>query len=542
MSGHVRIGRQFLSPLAATGLLNIGDWVRDDLPDLLWPALTLAELGSDSAVKFARWQQAVHRDLAGRADPQVLANGLDGRLTSLASLASRVPEAPPAIRARAAEQGILSPRVASVLASYPHRPASWLVDADLTPPTHQEIELLARALAEAIGDGHREAILKCLSIWSAVAAGTFRSDATTIDLLRYYPNDLSTRTQADTVIRASWGATRGAVLYKDQHYFDASIEWAKMFWGTNSMTTRCVRNREGEPDEAPESDPSQPAAPSSTPEDGGHLRQLAMDLVSSYIEALERSPSRLYDPERQEVHSGLVNRVGREVITALGAPDLWCMEHGAHIGRSLVEVRIYLQWMAQQDPSIYQSFQEFGAGKAKLYARIFAEMPEEWLRPGVGDAIGELNRLSHNDDVLDHRIVDTRDSFAGGKSLRAMAEECNLLDLYRHAYYLASGVTHSEWWSVETHAMERCLNVLHRGHLIPSLSLSAGGNVELANSWVDSLYALIRLSLHVLETDTTITDDAFAWLTTDEADTSASDGGDAPADPEGPDQANSENG
>ncbi len=49
-----------------------------------------------------------------------------------------------------------------------------------------------------------------------------------------------------------------------------------------------------------------------------------------------------------------------------------------------------------------------------------------------------------------------------------MAEDCGLLDLYRQAYYMASGVAHSEWWSVETHAMERCLNVLPGGHLIPS--------------------------------------------------------------------------
>jgi hypothetical protein len=90
-----------------------------------------------------------------------------------------------------------------------------------------------------------------------------------------------------------------------------------------------------------------------------------------------------------------------------------------------------------------------------------------------------------------------------------------LLDLYRHAYYMASGVTHSEWWSVETHCMERCLNVLHRGHLIPSLSLSAGGNVELANSWVDALHALIHVSLRILGTNEDAVANAFSWLSAD---------------------------
>jgi len=140
------------------------------------------------------------------------------------------------------------------------------------------------------------------------------------------------------------------------------------------------------------------------------------------------------------------------------------------------------------------------------------ELPEEARRPDFEEAIKELEALSHNDKVIDHRVVDTRDSFAEGKSIRAMAEECGLLDLYRQAYYMASGVAHSEWWSIETHAMERCLNVLHGGHLIPSLSLNSGGNVNLATTWVDQLYTLIRISLQILGTDENAVEKAFAWL------------------------------
>ena len=201
------------------------------------------------------------------------------------------------------------------------------------------------------------------------------------------------------------------------------------------MASRCVRKREQVKDEevsedTTESNPVDRPAPSSVPEGGAHLRKLAMDLVSSYVEALETAPSRLYEPEMQEVHSGLVVRAGRDVITALGVPDLWCMEHGSHIIRVLVETRIYLQWMATQEPSIYRSFQEYGAGKAKLYAQIMDEVPEEARRPDFVEAVKELENLSYN-SVLDHRVVDTRDSFAEGKSIRAMAEESGLLDLYR---------------------------------------------------------------------------------------------------------------
>lgn len=523
LAGHVRRGRTFRSPLAATGVLRVGDWVRDDLPDLLWPVLTLSELGDAEVVRFVRWQKAVQEDLSGKLEPRLLAECLDGRLTSLDRLAVQVPEARAVVRARAREFGVLPDSVAKALASYPLRPAEWFVDGEVTSPSQQEIDLLARAILGVLKDEHRESLIKCLRIWSAVQAGTLSTSVETVEVLRRYPYDPRTRAKADSVVRAMWGAHKGLLLHENDSYFANAIKWAKVFWGVNSRTTRCVRRREVEADERDLEDGAvdtpaqagsrgQPPEPGGSPERGAHLRQLAMDLLASYVEVLETSPSRLYDREAQEVHSGLVVRVGRDVITVLRGSDLWCMEHGAHIIRALVEVRIYIQWMAQQDSSTYRAFREYGAGKAKLYARILDELPKEARRPDFEEAVKSLEKLSHNDEVIDHRVVDTRDSFADGKSIRAMAEECGLIDLYRQAYYMASGVAHSEWWSVETHAMERCLNVLHGGHLVPNLSLNAGGNVELATSWVNQLYALIRISLQILGTDEEVVRNAFAWL------------------------------
>lgn len=528
MVGHVRKGRVYQSPLAATGTLRITDWFKDDLPDFLWPALVLAEQGNDSVRRFVRWQKAVHDGLTVHGESAFVAESLDGRLTHLAVLAERFSDAADLVVVEATRYGLLSGRVRRALGAYPYIPAGWLAgQADLQPPELAELELIRDALLGVLKVGHREALLKCLRTWSTVQAGTFRSNEETIDILKNYPGDISTRSAADTTVRAMWGAHKGAVLVDDPTHFDEAIKWARVFWGANSMSSRCVRKREseGEDDvEAPkdgiEVDDMSPvdrpagdeAAATPVPADGAHLRRLTMDLLSSFVEALETAPARLHDKERQEVISGLVARAGRDLIAVLTAPDLWCMEHGAHIVRMLVETKIYLHWMAQQDPSIYREFQEYGAGKAKLYARISDEVPAEAREAGFQEAIEEFERLSHNHDVFDHRVVDTRDTFAGGKSIRAMAEETGLLDFYRQAYSLASGVAHSEWWSVETHAMEPCLNVLHGLHLIPSLSLSFGGNVPLASSWVDQFYSLVRTALGILGTDDAAVSAAFSWL------------------------------
>lgn len=514
-----------MSPLAATGVLRMEDWFKDDLPDLLWPALVLAEQGNESVRQIVRWQKAVQDGLAGHGESVFVAESLDGRLTHLSVLAERFPGAGDLIVAEATRCGLLSESVRRALGSYPFIPAIWLAgQTELRPPELAELELIRDALLGVLQDGHREALLKCLRIWSTVQAGTFGSDAKTIDLLKHYPDEMDTRAAADTTVRAGWGAHKGAVLIDDPNHFDEAIKWARVFWGSNSMTSRCIRQREVQCEDDVEQDGSDLdnkapadllagyAAPTPVPADGSHLRRLTMDLLSSFVEALETAPARLHEKERQEVVSGLVARAGRDLVAVLTAPDLWCMEHGAHIVRMLVETKVYLHWMAQQDLSIYREFQEYGAGKAKLYALIARETPTEARKAGFQEAINEFERLSHNHDVLDHRIVDTRDTFASGKSIRAMAEEAGLLDFYRQAYSLASGVTHSEWWSVEAHAMEPCLNALHGLHLIPSLSLSVGGNVPLASSWVDQFHSLVRTALRVLNTNEAAVSAAFAWL------------------------------
>lgn len=558
MAGHVHRRRVFTPPLAATGVLVIGDWFKDDLPDLLWPALVLAEQGNGAIRNFVAWQKSVQDALSEHEEAAFVAESLDGRLTNLARLAGKIPSAAAIALEEADEHGLLSAGVRSVLSSYPYMPVPWLTaDAEVHVPQQADIDLVRRAILEALSDSHREALIKCFRTWSTVQAGTFSSDQDTIELLKLYPDEAQSRSQADTVIRAQWGAHKMLLTVEDPTYFDESIKWARVFWGANSMTSQCVRRREvgsetsltpatdgsarnetdipvaeGDapvataplqanlgPDSKLDAPADQPAvvddvtaSATPVPHDGAHLRQLTMDLLSSFVEALETAPARLHDKERQEVVSGLVARAGRDLIAVLTAPDLWCMEHGAHIVRMLVETKVYLRWMAQQNPAIYREFQEYGAGKAKLYARIAEEFPAEARTSGFQEAVDEFERLSHNHEILDHRIVDTRDTFAQGKSIRTMATEAGLLDFYRQAYSQASGVAHSEWWSIETHAMERCLNVLHGLHLIPSLSLSQGGNVDLATAWVDQFYSLVRTAFRILDTEERAVSSAFSWL------------------------------
>ncbi|HEX3803668.1 MAG TPA: hypothetical protein VHV75_12595, partial [Solirubrobacteraceae bacterium] len=195
----------------------MGDWIRDDLPDLLWPALYLAHQGTtDAARDFVRWQEDVLADLdalgAPIEDRRIVTECLDGRLTGLDRLAERIPASKGIVVRRAADRGLLPEPVANALTTYRQRPAAWLTDREPSDPELDDVRLLSKAVLEAVTDGHREAVLKCLKIWAAVQAGTYSADGTIIELLKFYPNDVATRSQADTVVRASWGSSRGAML------------------------------------------------------------------------------------------------------------------------------------------------------------------------------------------------------------------------------------------------------------------------------------------------------------------------------------------
>lgn len=549
MEGHVKRGRTFSPPLTASGVLVLGDWVRDDLPDLLWPALFLAEQGSSTAgIQFVRFQKAVLDDVVDLTDQAgkvievdtVLTECLDGSLTGLDRLVDRVPSAQAVVLRRAEEHGLLTSRVRKALAIYPNRPAGWLTGGAVRDPDEQDAKLLADAVRQTMVDGHREAIIKCLRFWAAIQGGVFPGDRSMLDLLRDYPVDESTRSMADTMIRSAWGGRKAWESAQHPEYAESRADWSRTFWQVNSLFTGCVRARDiraahervesARPDQhdgraSDDTSPLDLADVVETEQDTGWMteqseaaglqpadfRDRAIRLFTSYIESIEKAPQHIYDPNPQEVHTGIVARAAREVIMALGNPDMWCSEHGSHIGRTLVEGRIVLAWMSTQDVAIYRKYKDYGAGKAKLNSLIFEEVPEQWLTNGAIEAIEEMRRLGRNDGLLDYMTVDTGGTFSG-KALRAMAEQAGLLDLYRHTFQLQSGFTHSEWWALEMTCMERCHNVLHRGHLIPSLDLAFGGDAAVARSWLIALHSLIRASLHILDVEKNVVRDAFSWL------------------------------
>ena len=506
-AGHIQIGkRRFVTPLIHSGIFNQVDWRRTDLPDLLWPIL-IAHLNGNGAIRgFVNWQKELIEALELDNETNGSIEYLDGRLSGLELLANDSLDRQNIIRDTAAKHGLLPVELRRLLLAYPEFPCRWLFEPSQSGETQNtDLTNLYDAVIGVLSNAHRESLIKCISIWGAVQGGTFSAEKPFLDALIDYPININKRDYTDSLVRSSWAPRQKVIELQLTERKNLTTQWSQEFWSINSRILPCFRHQELAQYQSTDLDSSLPSETQTSNQNNMNdsqpdtdRYQLVLELLETFIESLELSGFEQQSREKYEVNAGLIIRAGRELLAVLESPVLWTSEYGSHVTRMLVETQIYVTWMSAQADDIYRQYQEYGFGKAKLHARMLEQTPKEHLTDEILKSIEELKKLSRNSEILDIRTIDTRDSFAEGKSIRKMADESGLLDLYTMVYGVASGVTHSEWWSIEQNSMEQCLNVLHGGHLIPSLSLHSGGDSRLADHWIMMFSTMLHDVVQIL--------------------------------------------
>jgi hypothetical protein len=391
---------------------------------------------------------------------------------------------------------VLPRELIAALRLYDHVPGSWLMVEPWDTPKISEDEalsFLANALVRCVADGHAEAMVKFVGITWGVLIKDFTSSPDMIDVLKVYPRDPKTVGIGDSMIRASFNARKAADYYNDQDLEPRREAWARQFWIANSRLSPCLVREDAE--DRPE--PFEAQTPPSDPEpDPVHnFVEAATAEYLRFLDVLDSTEIDLHDPRKQEVISGLISRAARATVAMLQAPHMWCGEHGATHNRLLAETEFLLVWLDQNGPQSYADYQSYGRGKAKLMKTHMAKLMERFDEPP--------ERLRQSLLKLDERlggdwgqelIPVNLDSTFSGKSVRAMAFESGLEDIYRYVYQPASGVGHGEWWTLEDYALQRCLNPLHRFHWIPSVEPIGQTDPDVASLWVSRLAELVSLA------------------------------------------------
>jgi hypothetical protein len=477
LKGHFKRGRIYRPPLLAYDEMVLSDWVKDDLPDLLWPVLLIAWRGDQGIVQFRRVQELVIH-VIGEAALDGHGVEFDGRLTSIEAIPEALrPQILDAVGDSRAAADAIPPALLPMLRLYDDVPGGWLLvdpftDVETRLTADEAVNVLLRAMVDVISDGHLNALVKCAPLGWRILRRKVSFPASEVELLRDYPTNRETRGRVDAMIRSSFLSFKGLEDHPERH--EARIIWARSFWRQNWHYFPCLPEQE-----AVEEPEGVEDAEASDAEDQIDLAAVAdkalrrvMEQFNAFLQqALDpAAPVDLYAPARHEVICGLVGRATRAVAAALSAPHLWSGEHGMTTTRVLAETTILLGWMDQQDDSIYGRFQNYGRGKQKLMKRHFDELIESF--PGeppaeLAEAAKRLDEKVGGDWGLGFQDVSVESTFSG-LSLRQMAAAADLDDTYRYVYQPASGVTHGEWWALEDYVMQRCMNPLHLLHRIPS--------------------------------------------------------------------------
>jgi len=467
------------------------DWVAQDLPDLLWPLILISRSGGSGAYVLGQAQDAAIK--AVNPDDRKASGGLlDGRLTSIEAFDGDRNAVTSALYELPAASVLFEPGVLGVLALYGDAlPGRWLFESAPGAEDALSVDDALRVLAEAViavaGDRHLNALVKSSSLRWQMITGRLSLPAGLGDELIGYPTVKENIGKADAFILSSFLSSK--VMTPDD-VRSAREAWAASFWNANWSMTPCLPD-EFAGDEEDASAAEADATPAS-PEDDEELPQAddeeanrrhpgwpameqAIELYEAFLDDVMSPdvPVDLNRPARFEVLTGLVARAMRQVIAILRAPHQWNGEQAAPVMRALVEARIVATWLLTQgDDNWFERYQDYGRGKQKLHVQVLRELLERMgddAPPAFSAQLEKLQSRGGGEYQAMFQDVSVDSTFAG-KNLRMMADEADMADDYRLHFQVESGVTHGEWWAIEEYAMQRCMNPLHRFHLLPTFS------------------------------------------------------------------------
>jgi hypothetical protein len=477
-------------------MLNLGsqmvafEWEPNILPEMLWLASLMVENWPD---------RGEHHAALDALDEFVPTDGpcLDGTIAAF----SLLPEEHRAeARSRFAAADGLNPDFANALAHYPDCPARWLLDDWLTTntPDPEAAERYLKELVLRMRDGRTSYAtqLRAIALYRMAKNGklAISPQVKSLLLLKNYPRDLT-----DEEKELCEGGVRAFLvgcLGRPQHPA-TQTEWAAHFWRRNWKLSDCEHEtpfltEDDEPDETLR-ESNAPAVLVSQLRDGflAAVEQLERDLQTLQGQA---EPD-LFSPVTDEVRMGLASRQTRLLRRLVEDPNVWTHERAPHHVRSMIDARIVAAWLVlKNDPALYQRYKEYGQGKLKLLKLNFEQHLEE--QGGFGETSQEyldyLEAQLNEERSEEFQAISLKANFAD-RSIRLMAEDVGLKNLYDLNYSPLSGESHGDWGSLVTHDLERCSNPLHRYH---RLGRFAGRDEELS---LDYLFHAVNLMADTVE-------------------------------------------
>jgi hypothetical protein len=487
LSAHQHQGKVLKSPFNALPVTPVS-WDKDFWPDFVWPCFLISMYGQLSGLNVCCQVLDTLEAIAAphlATIPEDERPLFDGRLTSF----ELVPEAARQQFLEDLEQKVIYKQAVPeefvhFLGLYQSAPGRWLLEPwlrrDISIDWEQGQLEGGRVRLESVhGQSQVATDAKALAIRAYFKAGKIHLPSTgaeDFDLLPNYPDRLSDEELriARPLIRATFGGIIGHQVAEPE---SGSRKWAQEFWRANWKLFPCLS----------ESSVGQFGSESLEAAQERLLEQMQL-LSERFLKAAQTVDPDLYNPDRYEVLTGIVQRSLGMANALVSTPVLWSVEFGMPILRGTIEALIVFRWLVlKADLALYSRFKDFGRGKLKLY-KLHLEEHIDSLNDDEGidlRAYAEYVDQIVNQDINEEFQDISLDSSFSGVSAHKMAQEAGLAKEYQLYFAPASGVAHGEWSTLDRYALQRCQNPLHAGHRIPrvvsSTTMFAGFVDELTN-------------------------------------------------------------
>lgn len=432
---HSRAGSRLLPPLLKLPNMRPVSWSSDELPEMLWAALLVTDLGRVRALSrfrevaaFVQKQQAAEKthDVSHSAlatlDPVILAE-----LLGVIARGARYAAA-------------LSPLL--LLESLPARDA-W-VAALQHAEEKKGWESLMEAVAKVFEHQSQEATdCRWLKVLVALLAGRLQIPwPDRIDEILEYParGDMKR-------VRPSIRATEMA-LRRHLDEVAAPLPWADQFWSYCYERTTCFDFVSG------------PVA------DRAGIRLEEIEALYNSISAHAQAMLATTAPDpRHDISFGIALYAVTVLHELVGG-----RVDGGVLGqvalRVIAESAINFAYLLHKDDAeLWASFRAYGAGQAKLTFLKF----EDIQSPPNSIDVETLRALANED--LWQEFVPIELGHWDKSNLRKMSDDASVKDsIYDPFYQWPSQFAHGQWGAIRDTVFDNCANPLHRFHRLPRVA------------------------------------------------------------------------
>lgn len=198
------------------------------------------------------------------------------------------------------------------------------------------------------------------------------------------------------------------------------------------------------------------------------IKAIDSSIIENFTKRVELVKPDIYNDKVYQAVGSLFARQSSLTSELAINPGIWTIIIAPLILRAMIEVEINIKWIMQDPIKRSDDFVLYGLGQEKLLIEVFDLMNKS-------TDVDYEDRIENMRNWLEYQkaawAIDVNVGSWSNKSIRDLAKEVGMEDIYKTSFNLFSFACHSTWNYVGKYNITGCKNPLHKYHLIPELTV-----------------------------------------------------------------------